>query len=246
MITGIPGGLGASPCRALLTRTSEQGIQIQPDLLLNANQSRLGLVIGLSADARYASRKRPAEVPHCISNKDLNTHKHIYSTSFSLGLTPLQAQGIFFAMAPASLSSSPSGTSLSSLMSGPDPSTPWTEVEAESFTASHHGPNGNDHAPPNRGNDAGTQQPIAIVGMSCRLPGNVSSPAEFWELCSRARSGFMTGVPKDRFNHDAFYHPNPGKTGTYHAAGGYFLEGDVATFDAPFFGLTEKEALAST
>jgi hypothetical protein len=31
--------------------------------------------------------------------------------------------------------------------------------------------------------------PIAIVGMGCRLPGDVSSPEEFWELCSRARSG---------------------------------------------------------
>ena len=56
----------------------------------------------------------------------------------------------------------------------------------------------------------------------------------------------MAGVPKDRFNHEAFYHPNPGKTGAYHAAGGYFLDGDLASFDAPFFSLTEKEALAST
>jgi len=31
------------------------------------------------------------------------------------------------------------------------------------------------------------QTQIAIVGMSCRLPGNVSTPDEFWELCSRAR-----------------------------------------------------------
>ena len=31
--------------------------------------------------------------------------------------------------------------------------------------------------------------PIAIVGMGCRLPGDVSTPDEFWELCSRARSG---------------------------------------------------------
>ncbi|KAH8671519.1 beta-ketoacyl synthase domain-containing protein [Xylariales sp. PMI_506] len=85
--------------------------------------------------------------------------------------------------------------------------------------------------------------PIAIVGMACRLPGNVASPSEFWELCARARSGF-SAVPQERFNHEAFYHPNPGKTGAYHAAGGYFLGGDVTAFDAPFFGLTEKEALS--
>lgn len=89
------------------------------------------------------------------------------------------------------------------------------------------------------------QAPIAIVGMSCRLPGGASSPAEFWELCSRARSGFSAGAPKERFNHDAFYDANPGKTGTYHSQGGYFLGEDVAAFDAPFFSLTEKEAIAS-
>lgn len=87
--------------------------------------------------------------------------------------------------------------------------------------------------------------PIAVVGMACRLPGNVSSPAEFWELLSRARTGFTPGVPKERFNHDAFYHPNPGKMGAYHAAGGNFLTHvDLAAMDAPFFGLTEKEAIS--
>ncbi|KAJ0119969.1 beta-ketoacyl synthase domain-containing protein [Diaporthe amygdali] len=86
--------------------------------------------------------------------------------------------------------------------------------------------------------------PIAIVGMGCRLPGNVSSPAEFWELCSRARTGFGP-IPKDRFNHDAYYHPNAGKMGSYHAQGGNFLTHvDLKSMDAPFFGLTEKEAVS--
>lgn len=83
------------------------------------------------------------------------------------------------------------------------------------------------------------------MGMSCRLPGGVSSPAEFWELCSRARSSFTAGAPKDRFDHNVFYHANPGKNGAYHSQGGYFLNEDPAVFDAPFFSLTEKEATAS-
>ncbi|TDZ31026.1 Reducing polyketide synthase PKS2 [Colletotrichum spinosum] len=104
--------------------------------------------------------------------------------------------------------------------------------------------NGSASAAPVGGSDAGLKQmPIAIVGMACRLPGSVSSPAEFWELCSRARTGF-TPVPKERFSHEAFYHPNPGKTGAYHATGGNFLDVDLASFDAPFFGLTEKEAIS--
>lgn len=85
--------------------------------------------------------------------------------------------------------------------------------------------------------------PIAIVGMSCRLPGNVASPAEFWELCARARSGYSE-IPKERFNTASFYHPNPGKAGSHNPVGGHFLNTDLTAFDAPFFSLTEKEAIS--
>ncbi|RDW62499.1 hypothetical protein BP5796_10801 [Coleophoma crateriformis] len=85
--------------------------------------------------------------------------------------------------------------------------------------------------------------PIAIVGMGCRLPGDVSSPEEFWELCSRARSGWSP-IPKERFNHEAFHHPNPDKLGCYNPEGGHFLKEDLGLFDAPFFNLTEKEAIS--
>ncbi|KAK8054747.1 polyketide synthase [Apiospora phragmitis] len=88
--------------------------------------------------------------------------------------------------------------------------------------------------------------PLAIVGMSCRLPGNVSSAAEFWELCARARSGYTT-IPKSRFDTSSFQHPNPGKAGCHNPVGGHFLSDesvDLAAFDAPFFSLTEKEAIS--
>ena len=85
--------------------------------------------------------------------------------------------------------------------------------------------------------------PIAIVGMACRMPGNVATPAEFWELCTRARSGW-TEIPKERFDNARFHHPNPGKGGTLNPVGGNFLNVDFAAFDAPFFGLTEKEAIS--
>jgi hypothetical protein len=85
--------------------------------------------------------------------------------------------------------------------------------------------------------------PIAIVGMACRMPGNVSTPAEFWELLARARSGW-TEIPKERFDNARFYHPNPGKGGALNPIGGNFLNVDLAAFDAPFFGLTEKEAIS--
>ncbi|KAK3946793.1 hypothetical protein QBC32DRAFT_401942 [Pseudoneurospora amorphoporcata] len=64
--------------------------------------------------------------------------------------------------------------------------------------------------------------PIAIVGMACRMPGNVSTPAEFWELCTRARSGWSE-IPTQRFNSARFHHPNQGRGGTLNPVGGNFL-----------------------
>jgi hypothetical protein len=86
-------------------------------------------------------------------------------------------------------------------------------------------------------------QPIAIIGMSCRLPGSVSTPDEFWELLARSRTGFSP-IPATRFSTDRFFHPNPGKSGTTNARGGNFLTHDLAAFDAPFFGLTQQEAIS--
>ena len=84
-------------------------------------------------------------------------------------------------------------------------------------------------------------QPVAIIGMACRFPGNVSTPDEFWELCARARTGFSE-IPKDRFDSNRFVHPNPGKSGTTNAQGGNFLQADLKCFDAPFFSFTAQEA----
>ncbi|KAI1864983.1 uncharacterized protein JN550_008529 [Neoarthrinium moseri] len=87
------------------------------------------------------------------------------------------------------------------------------------------------------------QMPIAIVGMSCRLPGNVATPGEFWEMLARARSGYSE-IPKERFDLAPFHHPNPGKAGCANPVGGHFLNIDLHAFDAPFFSLTEKEAIS--
>jgi hypothetical protein len=62
-------------------------------------------------------------------------------------------------------------------------------------------------------------QPIAIIGMSCRLPGSVSTPDEFWELLARSRTGFSP-IPASRFSANRFHHVNPGKSGATNARGG--------------------------
>ncbi|KAK0624155.1 hypothetical protein B0T14DRAFT_583400 [Immersiella caudata] len=85
--------------------------------------------------------------------------------------------------------------------------------------------------------------PIAIVGMSCRLPGDVSNPGEFYRMLCRQRTGWSK-VPEDRFNAAAYNHPNPDKKGTFNSQGGYFIKDDISEFDAAFFDITKKEAEA--
>lgn len=88
-----------------------------------------------------------------------------------------------------------------------------------------------------------TPEPIAIIGYACRLSGQVSSPGDLWELCTRGRSGWCP-IPKDRFDSGAYHHPNPSKSGTTNPIGGYFLDEDVSRFDAPFFNVTVQEAIS--
>ncbi|GAB1316832.1 Polyketide synthase [Madurella fahalii] len=83
--------------------------------------------------------------------------------------------------------------------------------------------------------------PIAIVGMSCRLPGDVSTPGEFYRMLCRKRSGWST-IPPERFSAKAYHHPNPDKKGCFNSQGGYFIRNDISMFDAGFFDITKKEA----
>ena len=83
-------------------------------------------------------------------------------------------------------------------------------------------------------------QPVAVVGMACRLPGDVSNPEELWEMLAEGRNAW-TKVPKDRYNEDAFLHPDPDFRGAHNHRGGHFLNQDLAAFDAQFFGLSAIE-----
>ena len=55
--------------------------------------------------------------------------------------------------------------------------------------------------------------PIAIVGMSCRLPGNITSPEELWRVCDEQRDVWQP-IPVERLNREAYYHPDPNRNGT--------------------------------
>ncbi|KAL6719561.1 hypothetical protein ACLMJK_003803 [Lecanora helva] len=88
-----------------------------------------------------------------------------------------------------------------------------------------------------------TTKPIAIIGMSCRFPGNSTSPEKLWEMLAEGRSGWST-TPPDRFNQEAFYHPSSDLKGTINTKGGHFLKEDISVFDAPFFNISPTEAKA--
>ncbi|KAJ4253425.1 hypothetical protein NW762_010583 [Fusarium torreyae] len=83
--------------------------------------------------------------------------------------------------------------------------------------------------------------PIAIIGLSCRFPGDATNPENFWELMSESR-GAWSEIPKDRFNAASFYHPEPSKIGSSNILGGHFLKEDVSLFDASFFNLSAEVA----
>ncbi|KAI8269455.1 Highly reducing polyketide synthase [Colletotrichum sp. SAR11_239] len=88
-----------------------------------------------------------------------------------------------------------------------------------------------------------TSQPIAIIGIGLRAPGDASDPEKFWQMLVDARSA-RSEIPKDRYNVEGFYHPDPERLGSIQPRHAHFLKQDFKVFDAPFFSVTPKEAKA--
>src|ERR1700730_15528505 len=94
--------------------------------------------------------------------------------------------------------------------------------------------NSRDSAPP--------REPIAIVGMACRYPGDADNPAVFWQVLCEGRDCIREITP-DRWSLRAIHDPEPGKFGktcTRHAG----LINRIDQFDPHFFGISPREAQA--
>ena len=87
-------------------------------------------------------------------------------------------------------------------------------------------------------------EPIAVLGMACRFPGEVNSPDQFWELLADGRSGIVR-VPPQRWDADAFFTDDHTVPGTICNREGGFLTGwQPDEFDADFFSISPREAAA--
>ena len=85
-------------------------------------------------------------------------------------------------------------------------------------------------------------EPIAIVGLGCRFPGGAVDAESFWRVLDGGVDT-VSEIPRDRFDIDAYYDPDPEARGRIYTRRGAFVH-DIDRFDAPFFGMLPREAVS--
>ncbi|KAJ5297817.1 hypothetical protein N7508_008066 [Penicillium antarcticum] len=88
----------------------------------------------------------------------------------------------------------------------------------------------------------GTQQAkIAIVGMSCRMPGGANTTDKFWDVLNEGLD-VHEKIPTDRFDVESHYDPTGKRVNSSHTPYGCFID-QPGQFDAPFFNISPREAM---
>src|SRR3954447_5608797 len=85
-------------------------------------------------------------------------------------------------------------------------------------------------------------EPIAVVGVGCRLPGGIERLDDLWPLLRDGVSA-ISDVPSDRWDAERYYDPDPDTAGKMYVRQAGFLD-RVDGFDAAFFNMSPREAAA--
>ncbi|KAL9035187.1 MAG: hypothetical protein Q9214_006702, partial [Letrouitia sp. 1 TL-2023] len=87
------------------------------------------------------------------------------------------------------------------------------------------------------------EDPIAVVGLACRLPGNCESPSALWKLLVDGKTG-RGPMPPTRFGVDSFLRDaRVDRQTNDQDLKGYYLQNDTRAFDNNFFGIHSAEAI---
>lgn len=100
----------------------------------------------------------------------------------------------------------------------------------------------NDHGAtlPNGLNNLPQVEPIAVVGMGMRLPGNLRDSESFWKLLVE-KGEARCRIPKDRYNTDAFYNKAKKPQGVWTDSGFFLQDVNLQDFDSGFFSMGKME-----
>ena len=82
--------------------------------------------------------------------------------------------------------------------------------------------------------------PIAVVGVGGRFPGDASDPEKLWKLIANRQSA-LAEIPKDRFNVDAFYHPDGERLGSINLRNAHCMNQDLPSSTRPFSPLHQTK-----
>lgn len=83
-------------------------------------------------------------------------------------------------------------------------------------------------------------EPIALVGMACRFPGGASDAQAYWKLLCDGTDA-IAEIPRERWDVDAYYDPDPTAPGKMNTRWGGFLS-KIDEFDNHFFSISDREA----